>query len=225
MTTRLKIAGGAAAPFSSDPEYIDAELNWLKTRVARIVAERQLRDAQEEESDGDPAYARRPGRLDSREARCRVVELKDRELQLRQEIDERLDLHRQERGAPTLGLDEICREYDLVQSEERLILLACLPLGVSQYVAEKILGDLLHHWGSISVADCISVLDPKSTSDWLRFRRLFRVNAPLIQHGLIEVSRHSGEPGPDTLMCADIRLTLTAFARIVGDPDAMTEGD
>ena len=224
MMTTLRSLGNST-PFTSDAEYLDTELHWLRIRVSRIVAERRLADVQAEESDGDPAFAQRPGRVDSREARCRVVELRTRELHLRQECDARLDLNRTQRGAPPLGLDEICREYDLVQSEERLILLACLPLGVSQYVAEKILGDLLHHWGSISVADCISVLDPKSTSDWLVYRRLFRPSAPLVQCGLIEVSRHSGEPGPDTLPSADVRLTLEAFSKITGEPDAMKEGD
>jgi len=223
MTPKLRSAG-SLAPFSSDPESLDSELRWLQVRVSRIVAERQLHNATGEEAEGDPAYTKRPGRLDTRELRCRVVELKEAEARARQACDERLDLNRRERGAPTLGLDEICKEHDL-SAEERLVLLTCLPLGISQRVAEMILADLLHHWGSISVADCVSVLDPKNISDWLRFRRLFRPSAPLVQNGIIEICKASGEPGPDTLMSADVRLTLDAFARITGDREAVTEGD
>lgn len=135
MTTRLKLTGATQA-FSSDAESLDSELRWLKIRVSRIVAERQLLDATAEESDGAPAYIRRPGRLDSRELRCRVVELRTTEAKLRKEIDTRLDLNRRERGAPTLGLDELCKEH--LSTEERLILLTCLPLGISQSVAEKV---------------------------------------------------------------------------------------
>ena len=223
MTPKLRLTGNSH-PYPDDPSYLDAELNWLKVRVSRIVAQRHLSDAQEEESDGDPAYARRPGRVDSRELRCRAAELRDAEKRSRDEIDARLRVNREQRGAPTLGLDELCLEHDL-SPEERLILLTCLPLGISQRVAEKVLGELLQHWGSIAISDAIGVLDPKNISDWIRYRTLFRPNAPLVQHGLIEVSRHSGEPGPDTLPSADVRLTLTAFARICGDPDAMTEAD
>ena len=213
------------SPFRDDPTYLDAELRWLRCRVSRILAERQLTDAQaEEETDGDPAYARRPGRVDSRELRCRVVELRELEAKLRQEIDSRLGQSQESTAAPTLGLDSICGEHELI-AEERLILLVAFPFGVSQTLAESVLGELAQHWGSIAVADAIAVLDPQRLGDWLRYRALFRPDAPLVSNGLIEIERTSGSRGPDTLPCADFRLTLETFARITGDGKVITEGE
>ena len=224
MTTRLRSAG-SLVPFSSDHEYLDCEMAWLRSRVSRIVAEHRLADARAEESDGDPAYSLRPGRDGSRELRCRVVELREREQHLRQEIDARLVTNREQRGAVALGLDALCREHGLAD-EERQILLTALPYGISQSVAESTLKDLVHHWGSISVADCITVLDPPSIGAVIEARRYFRpANGSLLRHGLITVSRPGGDVDPSTLMCSDVSLTLDAFARITGDREAVTEAD
>lgn len=224
MTPKLKIAGETGTPFPDDPTYLQAELDWLSVRVRRIVAERRAQQALEEESDGDPAHAQRPGRTSSRVARCRVVELREKERKLRDEIDARLRLNREQREACTLGLDIVATEASL-SPEERVVLLALLASGVSQPVAERVLGELCHHWGAVAVSDLISVLDPQGLQDWLRYRRLFRINAPLVSNGLIEIGKANGPVGPDTLMSADVRLSLDAFSRITGDADATTEGD
>jgi len=222
MTKMLKIAGNLQG-FKDDPDYLQREMDWLRTRVRRIAQERKARDAHDEE-EYEPDRLVRPGRVGSRDARLQAVELLERERALRNKIDARLDLNRTQRGAPTLGLDVVATEASL-GAEERLILLTALPYGIAQNVAESVLGEFSRHWGAISVADAIGVLDPKNISDWLRFRRMFRPSAPLVEHGLIEVGKADGSVGPDTLMCSDIRLTLDAFSKIVGDPDALTEAD
>jgi len=224
MTAKLKIAGETGTPYPDDPTYLQAELDWLAVRVKRIVAERRAQEAAEEESDGDPAHAHRPGRTTSREARCRVVELGQREKKLRDEIDARLDLNRRQRDAHTLGLDVVCTEASL-GAEERVVLLALLASAVSQPVAERVLGELCHHWGAVAVSDLISVLDPQDLAEHLRFRRLFHPNGPLVSHGLVLVGKPSGEPTASGLPSWDVSLSLDAFARIIGDPDAATEGD
>ena len=146
-------------------------------------------------------------------------------MKLRQEIDARLDLNRRDSGAPTLGLDEVCEEHGL-NAEERLALLTALPFGISQSLAESILRDLVaRHWGAASVSDAIAVLDPQDIGDWLRYRALFRPGAPLVLSGLIEIEQTIGGVGPDTLICADYRLTLEAFAKITGDGEAVTEAE
>lgn len=224
MTRKLLPLPQTAAPFRDDGDYLEHELTWLKTRIARIAAERHVREAAAEESDGDPALARRPGRIGSREARCLASELRERERTQRQDLDARLDLHRRDPKVATLGLDLVCQEASL-STHERVILIAALGMAVSQTVGESILADHSHHWGSLAVSDAAAILDPTSVSDWLQLRRLFRPSAPLVQHGLIEVNRGGGPVGPDTLMSADMRLSLDCFARITGDPDALTEGD
>lgn len=218
-----KVPGGAGCPFSSDAEYLEAEMAWLKARTSRIMAERKVVETLAEEEDGDPAHLKRPGRPGSREARCRVVEAVERETKLREGIDLRLTAHRAS-GRQPLGLDVICEEHGL-SAEERLVLLTALPIGLAQPIAATTLGDLLHYWGSVTVAECVVILGVKGLGDWVRLRGLFRPSGRLKRLGLIDVVLIPGPVGPDTLPCADVRLTLAAFAKIVGDPEAVTEGE
>ena len=222
MTPKLRLTG-TSHPYPDDPSYLDAELAWLKVRVRRICAERKALEAQAEE-EHEPDRLTRPGRVGSRDARLQAVGLREAEKKLRDEVDQRLQGNRSRADAPTLGLDVICKEFDL-SSEERLILLVALPYGVSQALAEATLQDLSHHWGSISVADAIAVLDPKNVGDWLRYRALFRPHSPLVSHGLITLGKPGGEAQPSTLMCSDVSLSLDCFGRICGDPEMLTEGD
>jgi hypothetical protein len=218
-----KVPGGAGCPFSSDAEYLEMEMAWLRARTSRIMAERRVVETLAEEEDGDPAHLKRPGRPGSREARCQVVELGEKETKLREGIDVRLKAHRAS-GSPPLGLDVICEEHDL-SAEERLVLISATPIGLSQRIAETTLGDLLHYWGSLTVAECVVILGVKGLADWIRLRALFRPTGRLKRLGLIDVVLIPGPVGPDTLMCADVRLTLPAFGRIVGDPEVVGEGE
>ena len=218
-----KVPGRSGCPFSSDAEYLEMELAWLKARTSRVMAERKVVETLAEEEDGDPAHLKRPGRPGSREARCQVVELGEKEGKLREGIDARLTAHRAS-GSPPLGLDVICEEHGL-SAEERLVLLTALPIGLSQRIAETTLGDLLHYWGSLTVAECIVILGVQGLADWIRLRQIFRPQGRLKRLGLIDVVLIPGPVGPDTLMCADVRLTLRAFGQIVGDPEVVTEAE
>lgn len=218
-----KVPGGAGCPFSSDAEYLEMEMAWLKARTSRVMAERRVIETLAEEEDADPAHLHRPGRSGSREARCRVVEAAEKERKLREGVDARLTAHRAS-GSPPLGLDVVCEQHGL-SAEERLVLLTALPIGLAQPIAAATLGDLLHYWGSVTVAECVVILGVTGLGDWIRLRGLFRPTGRLKRLGLIDVVLIPGPVGPDTLMCADVRLTLPAFGRIVGDPEVVGEGE
>jgi hypothetical protein len=218
-----QVPEGAGCPFSSDADYLEMEMAWLKARTSRVLAERRVIETLAEEEDADLAHPHRPGRSGSREARCRVVETAEKERKLREGVDARLTAHRAS-GSPPLGLDVVCEQHGL-SSEERLVLLTALPIGLSQPIAATTLGELLHYWGSVTVAECIVILGVKGLGDWIRLRALFRPSGRLKRLGLIDVVLIPGPVGPDTLMCADVRLTLPAFGRIVGDPEVVTEAE
>jgi hypothetical protein len=223
MTAKLKIAEQVMPPYRNDAEYLEDELKWLQTRVSRISAERSYSEALTEELEGDPAHSRRPGRLDSREWRCRTIELREKEQGLRREIVSRLQRNRTASDSPQIGLDELCLEFDL-SGEERLILLCLSCISISQTLAEQTFGHFVHHWGAISVADLVEVLDPRCLADRLEFRKFFRPNSALVQHGLALVEREP-EPAADSLLRATVRLSLESFGKICGDPDTINEGD
>lgn len=210
-------------PFSNDAEYIDAELAHLKVRCAHISAEKSAEVARRQEDEND-VHAHRPGRTPSREAKCRSLELEREEERLRAEIDGRLAIHRTDGSRPKLGLDTLCEQGHL-NDHERLILLAAAMSGVSQKLADDVLGELVSFYGALTVTDIISILEPQSVADWLQYRHIFRPDASLRANGLIVLGAPHGAVGPDTLMGLDVRLTLPTFAVLAGDPDAATELD
>jgi len=211
------------APYLST-DLLDDELCALKSRCTRLLAEQKYHEAIEEESNGDPAYTQRPGRMHSRQARCRVTEAREREAELRMQIASRLELCRSQAGAPMPGLQKVTEELGLTP-EERMILVACLPFSLSQAVAEDVLqGVAGHYYASLSVGDLIRVLDPEEgVAGLLKARQYFRPSGKLVFNGLITVSLPSSEALPSVLLAGEVALTLDAFARITRDNDVLEE--
>ena len=206
-------------PYADDATYLEAEFSWLSIRARRIATERTLRDAIRDEQDGRDG---RPSSVGSREIRSRLEELRREEAEARDVIDARLILQRGNPEALELGLDEICQGHQLGH-EERLILLALSLPAVAQSVAEEVLGELVSCYGCLTVEDIIKTLGPSGVGDWLRYRSFLRPDEKLVQSGLVSLVL-SGEPtAPDTFVSADVRLTIPAFTRMVGDEQILFE--
>lgn len=207
-------------PFATDAEYLDAEFAWLHAKSQRLDAVARERDARRDEETND-ARAHRPGRMASEDARKNAERFGAEETRLRQEIDARLAVHRATKDAPKLGLDKLCEEADLNAAERTVLLAAAVP-GFSQPFAERIFADT-GFYGALSVADLSLLLEPVGTADWLAARRLFRLDAPLRGHGLVMLGDLKGDCGPDALPNVDVRLSMQAWATLIGDEDATDE--
>ena len=208
-------------PYENDAEYLDSEVEHLRLRLARIETEKRLGDAERaatESADTNPR-SRRPG---VPELRGTLHELAHKEQQARDEIDARLTMQRADTDASELGLDRLCREYDL-GAEERLLLTALVVPAVSKELADLCLREQGGFCGRLSVGELSQVLYPQSVGDWLKARRLFRPEAPLVKHGLVDLDAYGKRSTAETLMNANIELTLKAFAVIFSDPDAESE--
>ena len=202
----------------TDATYIDAEVEALRLRLHRLGLEHRLADAERAaiESTSSP-QARGPG---IPALRGTLRELTHREQQVCDEIDARLAIHRSS-DAPELGLDRMCREHELGE-RERLLVLALLVPAVSKALADHVLQEHGGFCGHLSVADLCFVLNPKTVEDWLNARALFRRDAPLVKHALVIVDTY-GSVTAETLMDANVELSLKAFGIIFNDPEALTE--
>lgn len=202
--------------FVSDTDYLMAEFEWLRARVERIVAERNEESQRRTESLREPGPVR-PGREGARELHLRVLERKEQERALRQQVDARLAVHRTGPLLPTLGLDKLCKKHEL-SADERLLLLAFTVPGVSPAMGEAVLCELPTFHGRLSVADALTILDCRTVTDWVEQRRWFRAEAALVRDHLIAVESSRGSEGPESLLGCDVRLTQHAWGVLVGDP-------
>ena len=226
MTTRLKIAGGAA-PYSGDGEYLDEEARqYIPALVGKVLATQKLAQARRDEETGDLDQPHRPGRSSSHQARLELVDWTERERLVRAQIDERLAATRNRHGATFLGLDAVCVKAELNEAERRVLLIALLPC-INPQLAEEVLNGLPSYFAGLSVANLISLLAPEGgVEQWLEYRKLFRPSSSrLISHGLLQVHGPSGDATASSLLCAECSVTLEALAQLTGDPDAMTEAD
>ena len=96
-------------PFSSDGEYLDAEIRrFLQVRLARIEVQRELARAERAAKHGDDTQARRRGGV--RELQGLAEELLAQEEVERTAIDHRLQAHRENPDNVPLGLDKLCED-------------------------------------------------------------------------------------------------------------------
>jgi len=130
MQTSFPPEKSGIRPYATDIEYLMAEVEWIRIRSERIEAFRLLHTP-------DDA----PLKLGSRRNRdlCmvasadRVTRLEVQESALRQEIDARVALNRNE--GPGLGLDRLCLDFGLNDVERTTLLLGFVPsLGTAEFI-------------------------------------------------------------------------------------------
>lgn len=207
-------------PYESDRAYLDDEFCWIRADVALLDAERRLGDAVKEDAD--------PGRTVGKTARVavkeigrRLAELKAEANSIRADIDNRLAVQNQD-GSVQLGLDILCAGSDLGPEERKIVLFLLLPA-----ISAPLASDLYAGFGlypSLTVGEVLQLLRPQGVGDWLKYRRLFHVSAPLVRKNVVALDWPSKIAHPGDLLNATVTLTPQAFAIAVGEPDLVSEG-
>ena len=226
MTGKHMKPGGGATAFADDADFLQvALLGMVRARVAKLAAVQRLAEVLAEENDGDPAYLSRPGRNGSREIRCRLRDAQDMEATLLEQVASRLEAHRADTSRPMLGIDQLCNQHGL-SDDERFALIALTVPVLGKQVCTEIFDSLPDYYGALSVDNLIHLMtpDPGGIADVWQLRKLFRPQAPLRRAGLIIVHMPSSEVGPGDLMAAEVQLSMSAAAIILGDPDMLLEG-
>ena len=204
-----------AAPFSSDLDYIQAELAWVEARTTRIAAEGKLERLEGGEADG--GHGRRSFGYDDDESPRRVHNrarrASKRERTLRAELDARLATHRASDREP-LALDALCDRCGLDALERTILLLAVAPCFSRSFddgfgrMAEEV-GDYL----SVEVAFAFAEL---GLGERIDRRRMFSPRGALVSQDLASVGMRSRYTSAKELLSAEIEVTSRTFAYLVG---------
>ncbi len=204
----------AILPFRDDSEYIAVEHEHLVAKAARIGLHRRL-----DRETGHGAIAAHHWPVDDEyiaSIRRRLAEAEVVERGTRDQIDERLAVHRGTEGIAALGLDVLCKRHDLTE-DERLVLIITAIVACSGHHAEAIFETLCgtHHY-TPTVEDLVALMDPRDMAAWARARLLFHAKAPLLAHGLIKIETHPTLKTTIDLLDARVSITFEAFATLTG---------
>jgi hypothetical protein len=203
-----------AKPFDSTAEVLDLYADIIKARCQGVDAAHDLASARSRESDPP-----RPGQPILRDVKCRSIEATQEEQRLRRDLKARLAAHRADANRPKLGIDKVAEEFGLRSEEERIVTVAVALPGIGKL--EDSFGNIGSYFGALSIADICTICGATRVSDWLRLRRFLR--ALLSKPGLFIVGSHHGEPGPDSFMSREIRVSMPAFATLIDDAEAARE--
>ncbi|MBM4321014.1 MAG: hypothetical protein FJ125_13945 [Deltaproteobacteria bacterium] len=178
-------------PYKTNGEYLGAEFNWLKARIARLNAEQAARDGLGERHD---------------EPRT----LREEEQRLRRDIDACLTVHRKS-GGFTLGLDQL----DL-GPDEKILIIALVAHAISDAVGDDVLAGLGSGASWLSAGDLGRLLDPGDIEGWLRIRPLLTPAGRLRASGVVEVRSAAYDRGARGSLDGYFFISKAAFATVVG---------
>ena len=203
-------------PYENAIEYLEDELTkYLPIRASRIGYERQIKDLSSQSADEHTVGEKQPVAI--KEAERQVVLHREKEDQLRSEIDSRLEITRLDQKSDSkFSVDQLADDFDY---EARLILLALTSTALG--MGDTTFNDLgTSFYGSAHVDDLVAFLDVKTVTDRLRVRRLLHDMAGL---GLIVLDFHSKKILPEDFNTIQVSLSPRTFAVILDDPSLETE--
>ena len=208
MTEESKAKG-----YTSDLEYLEDELKWIRARAVRIRIEQMLRrvtggqTAHRSRGWQDPEKAPSPAAL-----RTRVKQVLARETTARTLIDTRLAQGASDGFIP--ALDRLCQLHSLTSLDRIVLLLAAAPILDRSY--DDLVGALSRHGeGSNVTIEAALAFADLGLAERLEAYRRFAPQAPLIAHDLI-VNRRNQIETPRDLIDVDLDLPSRTFELMVG---------
>jgi len=200
-----------AKPYESDADYIEALASAVHARARLIGARMKARNDADE--DGVGLVVAGDDQSIPSDARAKVTRLVATEQRLWSEIDSRREATKA--AGRVLGLDDICDEYDLDDTERLALVLTTLPAVGLEFA--EVLGDVASFGFCVMSAtvDMLGVMNSLDMAGRLRLREQFGPKGKLVVGGLIAVELAIGERVQD-FPTASLFITQTAFDRIVG---------
>lgn len=210
------------SPFPNNLSFLDAEIRLLALRAKRIQAQTMIRDLND--AGGEPRRVGR-GRVVAADESARVLrDLQKAETKLRDEIDQRVRGMTEPPGlvriVQGLGLDE--RDTNAT----RLILTVLMVHAISPFLADEVLMPVELGQYQCQVDGLVRFCDPaeKTTTDWLRLRKILRSSGDLVSQGWVVLDFGSRTTLPGDMLRASVSLSAKAFAEIAGDESLLREG-
>ena len=215
MTTKPR-----SDPFTSNSEFLDNIVAWLRVRFSRLEAERDLLHSEQEARLGQDRPRQNSGGV--REARGLAYELAYQEKQVRELLDARLASHRATPDAPLLGILKLQEDLELSEDEMTLLLTLAIP-AISPELSNEVLHSRGGFCGNVSIGELLSVLSPINVGDWLAARCFMRPSGKLARNGLVVIAHYHGQPTGTSLMSATVEISIRGLSAILADPEVEEE--
>jgi len=202
------------APYESDLDYIEEELEWVETRLRRIATSQKLEERESSELQPWREEQEPASRLETR-----IESLRDEEEELRGQIDRRIEVTR---GSDVeLALDDICDLYDLDDFERNVLLLAAAPVFSQRFSA--LYGDASSAGFRMSelTVELAFTFHELSFRDRIDGRSAFASDAPLVANDLVALELYDRLQNPEDLLTANLHITTRTFQFLVGQEDLM----
>jgi len=202
------------APYDSDLDYIEEELEWVETRLRRIATGQKL-----EERDSSEMQPWREDQEPASRLETRIESLEAEEERLRDSIDRRLEVTR---GTDhEIALDTICELYGLDDFERNVLLLAAAPVFSQRFSA--LYGDASSAGFRMSelTVELVFTFHEYSFRERIDGRSAFASDAPLVANDLVALELYDRLQNPEDLLTANLHITTRTFQFLVGQEDLM----
>ena len=205
-----------AKPFSNDLEYIEMELEWIKARCDWF-------DFNSRSSHRNSSARRRwmddDETLSPEHLRSTIKDKKKAETKIRQEINRRLQAHRESQKT-TLRLDELCEKCGLSDLHRTILILALAPCFSKQF------NDCFEHVGdryaTLSVDTIFSYFE-FSFYERIEHRAEFSSSSPLVSNELLDLDFRRRYEGARDLLDATIEIDNRTFSYLIGRDELTDE--
>jgi hypothetical protein len=202
-------------PFDDDLELLEAEVEFLRCRATHaMVKERMLAAIHEMDTGGEA----QDGGTAIHDHQSRLLLIKDREQSLRDEINDRMRVHRQDPARPKLGLDRLTESHRLSPVERMLLVAAAIP-AISQTLAEATFQDLGSFYGALSTEDIVRLQCPGSVREWVAARRMLDADAPLVKEGLLVIEQDETGTPSDLWQTSAVYVSPRVLWLLTGEPE------
>lgn len=207
------------APYDSDLEYIEDELQWIELRCKRIITKRLVADLVADDEAGvyyNQSYYHHDQSLDALIAKRDSLEKQERKKRLM--IDGRLASTRAE--GRQVALDELVEMYELDTFDRTILLLAASVTFSRRF--QQMYGRIWDGYEALVVETVFSFCELPFGERITHFKR-FSAAGDVFRNELVTLNLGARIYSPQELLDAQIRISNRTFDFIVGDDHFMDE--
>ena len=211
MNTMTTKSTQHAEPFADDVAYIADEGSLLLARAERMDLDRKMADAKEDNRRDTVGRRKSTHSSELQRQWSGAVEAEEK---VRNDLERRIAAT--VASGKVLGLEALCRKYDLNAFERTVLVLAALVALDGKY--ETALGNVAHEtFGSDVSPQAVWAYLEMDMAARIASRSAFSPSSALLKHGLVTMT-WGRSASPYDLRSATVQIRQRAFDLIVGLP-------
>ena len=207
------------APYESDLEYLEEELEWIELRCKRIITG-SLVDSQSDDGQEDLFYRQQHfgGHQPLDALTAKYKRLQETERETRDAVDRRLYATRE--SGFELALDKLVEMYALDDFERTILLLSAAVTFSRRFM--QLFGRIWNGYEALVVETVFSFCELPFSERITHLKSLSKAGK-LVENELVSLNMGGRINSPQELLEAQIRLSNRTFDFLVGDDHFMDE--